>query len=169
MGFDTNEQTREILRVKAQKGWLRTYVLYGGDRPLAFWIGDLIHGTFGGNFTGYDPEIAKYSPGMYLMTKVIEDFCNGKDAEVTKIDFGTGGAPYKAALGISEADESPVHIFSQSLKGIELNLLRSLTTGIHEPLKRALDKTKLLAKIKKAWRTRAGQKARLLEKNGSAV
>ena len=162
VGFDVGSQTREILRVKAQKGWLRTYILYAGDQPLAFWMGDLIQGTFGGNFTGYDPDIAKYSPGMYIMTKVIEEFCNAKDGAVTKIDFGPGGAPYKASLGKSEADEAAVHIFSRSLKGVGLNLLRSLTTGIHEPLKKALEKTNLLAKIKKAWRTQAGQKARLL-------
>src|SRR6202043_2412619 len=32
VGFDVSPETREILRVKAQKGWLRTYVLYAGDR-----------------------------------------------------------------------------------------------------------------------------------------
>jgi CelD/BcsL family acetyltransferase involved in cellulose biosynthesis len=158
-----------MLRVKAQKGWLRTYVLYAGDRPLAFWMGDLLEGTFGGNFTGYDPDIAKYSPGIYLMTKVIEEFCNAKETEVTKIDFGPGGALYKASLGKRDADEAPVHIFSRSLKGVELNLLRSLTTGIHEPLKKALEKTKLLAKIKKAWRNRAGQKARTPAPNGTVT
>jgi hypothetical protein len=164
VGFNGSPQTREVLRIKAQKGWLRTYVLYAGDRPLAFWMGDFLQGTFGGNFTGYDPDIAKYSPGMYLMTKVIEDFCNAKETEVTKIDFGPGGAPYKASLGKRDTDEAPVHIFSRSLKGIELNLLRSLTAGIHEPLKKALEKAKLLAKIKKAWRNRAGQKIHPLHK-----
>lgn len=166
VGFDVSPQTKAALRVKAQKGWLRTYVLYAADRPLAFWMGDFLEGTFGGNFTAYDPDIARYSPGMYLMTKVIEDFCNAKEAEVTMIDFGPGGAPYKASLGKHDADEAPVHIFSRSLKGVELNLLRSLTAGIHEPMKRALEKTKLLAKIKKAWRNRAGQKARALAQNG---
>jgi CelD/BcsL family acetyltransferase involved in cellulose biosynthesis len=166
VGFDVSPQTRAALRVKAQKGWLRTYVLYSGDRPLAFWMGDFLEGTFGGNFTGYDPDIARYSPGMYLMIKVIEDLCNSKEAEVTKIDFGPGGAPYKASLGKSEGDEASVHIFSWSLKGIELNLLRSLTTGIHEPLKKALEKAKLLAKIKRAWRNRAGQKARAVTQDG---
>lgn len=160
VGFDTSAQSKEILRVKAEKGWLRTYILYAAEEPIAFWMGDLIQGTFGGNFTGYDPDIAKYSPGMYLMAKVIEDFCNAKEPEVMRIDFGPGGAPYKASLGKSEGDEATVHIFSRSLKGIELNLLRSLTNGIHQPLKKALERTNLLARIKKTWRTRAGQKSR---------
>jgi hypothetical protein len=169
LGFDVGPQTREILRVKTQKGWLRTYILYAGDRPIAFWIGDLVQGTFGGNFIGYDPEIAKYSPGMYLMAKVIEDFCNAEDAPVRKIDFGPGGAPYKASLGKLEANEAPVYIFSRSLKGVKLNLLRSLTTGIHEPLKKALEKTKLLAKLKKAWRTRATKKLANAQEIGPVV
>jgi hypothetical protein len=169
VGFDVSPKTREILRVKAQKGWLRTYVLYAGDRSLAFWMGDLVEGTFGGNFTGYDPDIAKYSPGMYLMAKVIEDFCNAKQAEVTKIDFGPGGAPYKASLGKSEGDDASVYIFSWSLKGVELNLLKSLAAGIHEPLKDVLQKTKLLAKIKKAWRNRAGQKSRPAAQDGPQI
>ena len=167
VGFDVGAETRELLRVKSQKGWLRTYVLYAGDRPVAFWMGDLLEGTFGGNFTGYDPDIAKYSPGMYLMAKVIEGFCNSSEATVAKIDFGPGGAPYKASLGKSEGDEASVHIFSWSLKGVELNLLRTLTAAIHEPLKRALEKTKLLARIKKAWRNRAGEKARGVAQDGT--
>jgi hypothetical protein len=111
--------------------------------------------------------MAKYSPGMYLMAKVIEDFCNAKQGEVKKIDFGPGGAAYKASLGKSEGDDASVYIFSWSWKGVELNLLKSLASGIHEPLKDVLQKTKLLAKIKKAWRNRAGEKSRPPAEDGS--
>lgn len=159
LGFIDSPEMRERLKLKAQKGWLRTYVLYGGQRPLAYWNGDLVQDTFGGNYVGYDREFSNYSPGMYIMTKVIESFCNGDKDVVRRIDFGHGDAEYKASLGMCESLEAPIHIFAPSLKGIGMNLLRMSTTGMELAIKAILVKTNLLQKIKKYWRTRATKNA----------
>lgn len=155
VGFFDSPEMREGLRLMARKGWLRAYVLYLAERPSAFWIGDINQGTFGSDYIGYDAELGKYSPGMYLTTKVIEGFCDGNREGVTAIDFAPGNAQYKEVLSNQEWRETCVHIFAPTLKGIYLNLTTTLVGGIDQAIKKALSGTGLLQKIKKRWRASA--------------
>jgi hypothetical protein len=152
--FDT-PVTRAQLRLKAERGWLRGYVLYLAGKPCAFWIGDVNSGTFGSDYLGYDPAYAKYSPGMYLIMKVVEGFCDGHRDGVRAIDFGPGPAQYKEVLSTEGWQEVSVHIFAATIKGFTLNFVRTLTSGVDQTLKTALARTKFLQKIKKAWRANA--------------
>jgi hypothetical protein len=152
VGFRDTPETREGLRLKAEKGWLRGYVLYFGDRPSAFWLGDVNEGTFGSDCIGYDAEFASHSPGMYLVMKVIEGFCDGNRDGVTGIDFGPGKAQYKEVLSNQTWRETSMYIFAPSLKGVSLNVVRSTIEGLDQGIKKVLAQTNLLQKIKKRWR-----------------
>ncbi len=152
MGFFDCPHTREQLRLKAEKGWLRGYVLYLAERPCAFWIGDINGSTFGSDYIGYDAEFASESPGMYLVMRVIEGFCDGHREGVTEVDFGTGHAQYKQVLSNQQWCETSVYIFAPTLKGISLNLVRSVVGGMDQAIKNVLARTNLLQKVKKAWR-----------------
>ena len=160
VGFVDAPEIRERLQLEAQQGWLRAYVLYIKDRPCAFWIGDVHQGTFWSDYMGYDPELAKYSPGMYLIMNVIEGFCNGGEYGLTEVDFAPGHAQYKEVLSNRQWTETSVYIFAQSVKGIELNLFRFFTNGIDKAVKKTLGQTRLFRSIKKAWRSHAAQKRR---------
>jgi hypothetical protein len=160
VGFIDSPKMREGLRLKAEKGWLRAYVLYLAGRPCAFWVGDMNQGTFGGDYVGYDPEFGKYSPGMFLLTNVIEGFCNGSRQGVTALDFGPGNAQYKELLSNQRWQETSVYIFAPSLRGISLNLVRTIVVGMDQTIKKALARTDLLRRIKKAWRARVTPKLR---------
>lgn len=155
VGFMDSSETRERLRLAAYKTWLRGYVLYISERPCAYWVGNLIQGTLYGDYVGYDPEFAKYSPGMFIMTEVMEGFDSGDGEGVAQVDFGPGYARYKEVLSTSQWQESAVYIFAPSLKGFELNLIRSLTAGIHNTIKHSLGRTSLWKRIKKGWRRHA--------------
>jgi hypothetical protein len=154
VGFVDSPRTREGLRLKAEKGWLRGYVLYLADRPGAFWLGDVNGTTFGSDYIGYDPEFSSRSPGMYLVMKVIEGFCDGKRGDVTGVDFGQGYAQYKEVLSNQQWTECSVYIFAPRWKGISLNVLRSLIVGTHNLIKKALAHAGLLQSIQKRWRVR---------------
>jgi hypothetical protein len=153
VGFANTEEERQRLRLKAEKGWLRGYVLYIGEKPAAFWIGDINEGVFGSDYLGFDPAFGKYSPGMYLVIKVIEGFCSGS-GQVTGVDFATGHAEYKETLSNCVWKETDVYIFAPSFKGIALNMLKTSAVGADHALKRVLKRTGLLQKIKKGWRGR---------------
>ena len=154
VGFMDSPETRKQLRFKAERGWLRAYILYIADRPCAFWVGDLNQSTFGSDYMGYDPEFEKYSPGMYLILKVIESFCDGNREGVTEVDFSPGEAQWKEVLSNREWEEEAIYIFAPSIKGISLNLVRSFVSGIDQAAKKVLASTNLLQRIKKRWRAR---------------
>jgi hypothetical protein len=158
VGFVDGPEMRERLRFKAQRGWLRGYVLYFAERPGAFWLGDINGATFGSDYIGYDAEFASHSPGMYLVMKVIEGFCDGNREGVTGVDFGPGNAQYKEVLSNQRWRETALYIFAPSLKGISLNLVRSSIGGIDQAIKKVLTRTNLLQRIKKHWRAHARPK-----------
>ncbi|HKZ02553.1 MAG TPA: GNAT family N-acetyltransferase, partial [Pyrinomonadaceae bacterium] len=106
----------------------------------------------------------KYSPGTFLLTRMIEDFClEGLD----KIDFGLGDALYKERFGNIEFQEAPVNIFAPQPKGFALKAVHIATATADLVLRRILERTKLLPKIKKLWRNRlsAGSPNRLREES----
>jgi hypothetical protein len=154
-GFVDTPAARAQLKLKAERGWLRGYVLYLGGKPSAFWVGDVNNGTFGSDYLGYDPTFAKHSPGMYLIMKVVEGFCDGYRDGVRALDFGPGPAQYKEVLSTESWREMSIYVFAATLKGCALNFLRTLAIGVDQTLKTALARTKLLQKAKKAWRAHA--------------
>jgi hypothetical protein len=159
VGFIDSPMTREGLRLQAERKWLRAYVLYLEDRPAAFWIGDVSRNTFGSDHLAFDAEFGKCSPGMYLITKVIESFCEDNREGVTEVDFALGHAQYKQVLSNREWCETCVYIFAPTFKGISLNLVRTVIVGTDQMIKKTLARTNLLQKVKKAWRGHAKPKA----------
>jgi hypothetical protein len=158
VGFFDTPSVRNHLRLRAERGRLRAYVLYLGGKPCAFWIGDINQGTFGSDCLAYDAAFGKHSPGMYLVTKVIEGFCDGHREGVTAVDFALGHAQYKEVLSNQKWRETAVYIFAPTFKGIGLNLARTLISWTDQTIKKVLARTNLLQRIKKAWRDRAKPK-----------
>jgi GNAT acetyltransferase-like protein len=160
-GFADNSQVRERLGLAAQKGWLRANVLYIEERPVAFWIGMLYHGSFVSEYLGYDPEFRRLSPGIVLIMRVIEGFCTRANGDVVQdLDFGLGDAEYKSALCSENWMEAPVYIFSPTLRGLKLKVMRSVTRVIDRSARKILTSSKFLPRLKRAWRDRLAKKAR---------
>jgi hypothetical protein len=154
-GFVDTREMRERLQVEAEKGWLQTFILYAGGKPCAFWMGNLCGGQLYSGFMGYDPAFSQYSPGMFLITKAIEELSakNG-DLRIEHIDWGLGDAEYKTHLSTDDWKEASVYIFAPTAKGFFLNLLNSGAAAIDGTAKKVLEKTALIAKVKKSWRGR---------------
>jgi hypothetical protein len=156
VGFRDNEEMRRRLRMCANKGWLRAYILHLGEIPCAFWIGTVYNGGFCSDYLAFDPSFGDCSPGSFLMMRVIEDFCK---AGIKEIDFGPGEGRYKEQFGNHSIVESSAWIFATRPKGLLLNALRT-TTGMADGFARTiLEKTSLLPKLKKLWRQRAAKGA----------
>jgi hypothetical protein len=159
VGFSDNEEMRQRLRLDAQIGRLRGYLLYIAEQPCAFWIGSQYGETFHGEYVGYDPAYGKHSPGMFLTMRVIDELCRSNGGEkVREIDFGFGDAPYKNLLADRKWQEASVYIFGPTLTGVGLNLLRRPAIAVDRIARGVLERTNLLARVKKLWRQRARQK-----------
>ena len=117
--------------------------------------------VFVGEYIGYDPEFSQLSPGMFLMMRVIETFCNRASGDnVKKVDFGLGHAEYKAALCNQSWMEAAVYIFSPTLKGLTLKSMRAMARGIDSCARKVLASTEFFPRLKRAWRDRLAKNAK---------
>ncbi len=154
-GFSDQPDVRMRLELAARKGWLRANLLYLGEKPVAFWIGMLYGGSFVSEYMGYDPEFRQAAPGMFLIMRVIEGFCNRANGDVvTELDFGLGHAEYKTMLCSKSWQEARVYIFSPTLKGLALKALRTATGIIDGSARKVLVSANLLPRLKRVWRDR---------------
>jgi hypothetical protein len=160
VGFVDDNAMRNRLLFEAERGWLRAYLLYASGRPCAYWVGTVYRQVFYSDYMGYDPQFAKYSPGMFLIMRVVESFCGCNNRGIREINFGHGDAQYKELLGNCEWQESSVYLFPPNARGMYLAALRGVTAVIDSGIRKALSKTGLAAKIKKLWRQRLGLRAR---------
>ena len=159
-GFADNRRVHQRLALAAQKGWLRGNVLYIGDRPVAFWIGMLYGGTFVSEYLGYDPEFRNVSPGMVLIMRVIEGFCNRANGDIiNELDFGLGHAEYKESLRSDSWVEAAVYVFSPTLKGLVLKSARTTTRLVDASARRMLSSTDFWPRLKRTWRDRLAKRA----------
>ena len=147
--FDTPEGRTEWM-FAAENDWLRVYVLYLNDKPCAFFTGYKYANIYHPEATGFDRDYQYYSPGMYLMMRIIEDFCADKDVDI--IDFGFGDADYKRLYCDQKWNDAGVYLFAPTLNGIRLNTTRSLIAFCSHSAEKILNHFKMVRWVKKKWR-----------------
>jgi CelD/BcsL family acetyltransferase involved in cellulose biosynthesis len=139
----------EKLRAEANRGWLRIYVLRLGGRPSAFWMGALYQGVFYAEFTGYNPIYARHSPGLYVLSRMMEELCA---SNVTAFDFASGSEEYKKRFGNRERQVAPLHVFAPSFKGLRFAAMKLFATAVRELLRWLLERLRLTRRVKKGIR-----------------
>jgi CelD/BcsL family acetyltransferase involved in cellulose biosynthesis len=154
-GFADTEVKRDLIRLGLERGWYRAYVLTLDGQAVAFWPGYAYGGTFFVGTPGYDPHLAVYSIGTYLLLRVIEDLCS--DAEVGTLDFGFGDADYKRRFGSESWNEADVMIFAPTLKGVRVSLTRTAILTAARGARATLDRLGLEARLKRRWRRKLQQ------------
>jgi len=144
------------LRLQARSGVLRGYVLYLAEEPSAFTIAVWYKGVLYGKCMGYDPKYSKYSPGQYLLLRLIEDSLSPADNEKTvAIDPGAGGQHYKSTFTNFESQDGIVAIYAPTFRGLMLNLVRTALVIGTQFAKALLTKTHLSETAWRSWRHRA--------------
>jgi CelD/BcsL family acetyltransferase involved in cellulose biosynthesis len=78
----------------ARVGMWRGYVLYAAEQPVAFAVGPTYRDVFHYDTPAYDPTFGRFSPGIVLLYKIIEDLCHHGGA-IRRMSFGFGDNPYK--------------------------------------------------------------------------
>jgi Acetyltransferase (GNAT) domain len=149
VGFMNTEHDRQRLELSAEKGWLRAYILYAEDKPIAFWYGVVYKRVWYSFWTGYDPAYQSYNPGTVLLLKMLEDLCA---SNVSEIDFGIGPAEYKERFGHHNRIEAFVNIHAPTLKGVAASLLTLVNAFISRSGKTMLRKLKVVSRMKRYWR-----------------
>ncbi|RLF33910.1 MAG: hypothetical protein DRN08_05085 [Thermoplasmata archaeon] len=150
VGFFNTSETRRKWMLAAEHQWYRIFVLYLDGKPCAFLTGYPYNRIFFADTTAYDPDYQYYHPGMFLLMRIIEEFCNEQNIEA--IDFGFGDADYKRQYSNQNWQESCVYIFAPTFKGVRLNVIGTLIVVISQIAKTALEHSGALGWIKKKWR-----------------
>jgi hypothetical protein len=158
VGFVNDESMRRRLSLAAHRGILFAHVLYLEDVPAAFWVTTLTGGVLYSDFIGFKPTYAKYSPGTYLVIKVIEEVCGGSDkGRAAAVDFGPGDAEWKRLLSNQRQQLASVYMFAPTTKGAALNLIRMAISSTDRSIKSVLERAGFLSRVKRAWRHRMAQ------------
>lgn len=123
-GFFDTPEIREHMAVVTAKGWLRLYILYLEDEPAAFWMGTVYDRCLQGEHTGYDPAWSEFSPGIFLFLNMLDDL---REEDIHTIDFGYGNTQLRQTFGNLRCVESRAQIYGPTLRGVELNLLHTVT------------------------------------------
>jgi CelD/BcsL family acetyltransferase involved in cellulose biosynthesis len=106
VGFQSDDETLESLRIAARSGGLRGCVLYLDESPSAFFKGRQYKNTFHGTFMEFDPQFAKYSPGLLVLMHSIEE-CFDPETPAKDFYLGWGDRQYKRAVCNESRQDGP--------------------------------------------------------------
>jgi CelD/BcsL family acetyltransferase involved in cellulose biosynthesis len=134
----------------ASREWLRSYLLYVDDQPVAFLIGTQHNGCFMYEEVGYDRTFADRSPGQVLLLNVLEDLVRDNPPRV--FDFGGGDADYKQLFATTCSRSGnfwlmPCTLSSRLLLGY-LSGCRAIERGLRTLVKRLGATTYLRQRIR---------------------
>lgn len=101
----------------ARQGWLRCYVLFGNDTPLAFMVGFLFGGTYSSEDIAYDPDWQKFSVGNVLHCRVIRDLI-ALGGRAQRFDFMYGDNTNKERLSTTARLEGNFYLFPRTVRGL---------------------------------------------------
>jgi len=83
----------KFLKLMADYGWLRSYILMDGEVPLSYALTFQYKGVIVFHITAYDEKFAVHSPGTVMIYLYFEDMY--KTDKPKAIDFGFGHSTYK--------------------------------------------------------------------------
>jgi hypothetical protein len=167
VGFLNTPETHRRLELAMEKGWLKAYLVYVGDEPVAFWCGRLYDGIMYLEWTGYKPAYRKFEAGTVLYLKMLEDLCAAK---VRAVDYGLGTAGYKERFGDSKLIEGCVSVNAPTFKGLMVNFLTTVDVVLNETAKAIVKKLGIMDRLKKRWRGKlASGEAKPAEAEGEAA
>ena len=127
------------LRARAESDGVRGFILFQGERPVAYLLcfgdGDCLSGVH----CGYDPGLRKYSPGEVLLYRVLEHLFAERRFRV--FDFGRGEQAYKSVFATGSIFCADIYYFRRTafnlcLIGVHLALhgISGAVAGVLEAL-----------------------------------
>jgi CelD/BcsL family acetyltransferase involved in cellulose biosynthesis len=157
VGYLGNQRQLERMRLLAERGWFRGYILRLDGRPVAFELGELYGCRFRSIAGAYDPEYGHERVGAYLLLKVFEGL--GADVDATVFDFGFGDADYKAKLSQRRFEEGDFVVYARRPRPIWIKLARTAMLELTTAVTRGLARLALLERLKRRRRSEAAAAA----------
>lgn len=106
---DYVEFHKDVASALARNGWLRIYVLYFNDTPVAYIYGYLFKKVFWYYQTSYDLTLKDYSPGAVVLQMVIKSLI---EEGAQEFDFLRGDEEYKFSFSSGYRQLSTAYLFN---------------------------------------------------------
>ena len=151
LGLRNKENLKDSFRFMAERGWLRCYILYCKNAPVAFMVGYQYANRFFYIDVGYDPDWAKFSVGSVLQLEVMEDLYR-RDNAPALFDFSTGYGPHKSRFGKESREEVNMLLLPTTLSNRMFAVAFRGVDSMLDVTSRFLDNFGLKQSVKKAIR-----------------
>ncbi len=151
VGIRNNEYWKNIITSLAKGKYLRAYILFVKDKPVAYIIGAQYSDILFLIATSFNYNYSEYSPGEFLRHELIEDFLQ---IGIDIIDYGYGDAIYKQRCGTEAIEEASVRIYGNGFKANLAKFIDGILTQSGSKFLELLRGIGLLDKIKGIWRQR---------------
>ena len=146
LGLENTAAHTRQLRLAADGGWLRAYVLWIDELPVAFQLGYHDTQTYYGHHVGYDPGISKLQPGIYLHTELMADLLK---SGISNFDFLSGDSLYKQRLSNTLHEERHYYLIPRGWPGTLYASMLLTVNSLSAAVGRQLDKSGLKERIKR--------------------
>lgn len=156
LGLENTPEHIKQLSAAASGGWLRAYVLWIGEAPVAFALGYRNADTYYVHHLGYDPGVAKLQPGIYLHTELMADLLADG---ICRFDFLSGDSLYKQRMSNTSREERHYYLIPRGWPGSVYACTLLMVNSLSEAIGRWLDKSGLKDRIRRFVRTAAVKRA----------
>lgn len=146
---ETPEYVAELVQ-KADQDEVRGYILFKLNRPVAFYLCRVNGNCITTELCGYDPDFKRWSPGIVLTTSLLEHLFRERRFEM--LDFGSGGARYKAFFSTGHKKCADVYYFGWNLRNVCLIGAHCTIRGAWWCTAKVLDTVGLRIRLKKLFR-----------------
>jgi CelD/BcsL family acetyltransferase involved in cellulose biosynthesis len=156
-GLPDTDTFRAELDEHAARGTMRGYLLFHREQPVAFGyctaLGDCLR--FG--FTGYDPALAAWSPGIVLVHEMLRSIAG--EGRFAVLDFGSGEAQYKRLFATASQLCATVFFFRPTLGYLITVLAHRCCIAGSDGCAAAAERLGIKAGLKRLLRARAAARA----------
>jgi hypothetical protein len=112
--YRNDEKSRENFCDLADRGLLRSYLLWRDDQPVAYVVGYQFDGVYYYADIGFDPQAAELSPGTVLLFMILQDLHESNPPTV--LNFGVGDAAYKQRFGKTVGRDEAILLLRRELR-----------------------------------------------------
>jgi CelD/BcsL family acetyltransferase involved in cellulose biosynthesis len=140
-------------REHAGRGWLRSYLLSDGDRPIAFVHGLQAEGTYYYDHVGYDHDYAEHRPGTALLYKLLQDLFEHDRPK--RVDFRYGDSEYKKLFSNHAYEEANLYLLRRSAYTAVARATHAACDVVGRAVRAGLDRLGMRERARHLLRARA--------------
>jgi len=158
-GLPDADAFRAELDEHAARGTMRGYLLFHREQPIAFGYCTAVGDCLRFAFTGYDPALAAWSPGIVLVHEMVRSLAG--EGRFAVLDFGSGEAQYKRLFATASQLCATVFFFQPTLGHLIKVLAHRCCIAGSDRCAAAAARLGIKARLKRLVRARTAARAAL--------